>query len=790
MQFTRLFKELGMNDVAIVGGKNASLGEMYSQLSASDVRVPNGFATTSEAWWYFIDHNNLRQPITDILAALDREDIKGLADTGRQIRDWIMHAEMPDDLAADIKKAYTWLGEEYSPNPDVAVRSSATAEDLPTASFAGQQETWLNIRGADNLIASCKRTYSSLFTDRAIAYRIDQGFEHMDVALSIGVQKMVRSDIGASGVLFTLDTESGFRDVVTITSAWGLGENVVQGTVNPDEFSVYKPGLAKGNRAILKRRLGDKALKMVYSQDNAAGLSTRNVPVHVNDRFRFSINDEEVLELARQAMAIEEHYGKPMDVEWARDGNDGLLYILQARPETVHTAASGNELIEFELEQRGDVIVEGRSIGRKIASGKARIILEAKDMHSLEAGEVLVTDITDPDWEPVMKRAAAIVTNRGGRTCHAAIVARELGIPAVVGTAKATRKIMDDEEVTISCAEGDTGFIYRGLLPFKTERIKLDDISKPKTKIMLNLANPDQAYGFAALPCDGVGLARLEFIINNSIGIHPRAILEPAEIDAATQKQINKRAAGYMSPRDFYITRLAEGVGTIAATFYPRPVIVRLGDFKSNEYAALIGGKFFEPEEENPMIGLRGASRYYNDEFTDSFALECEALLRVRRDMGLDNVSIMIPFVRSVDEARHVLELMARNGLQRGHDGLKVYLMCEVPANALLAEEFLELFDGFSIGSNDLTQLTLGVDRDSGLLSGFDERNPAVLALMEHAINACNTADKYVGICGQAPSDFPEITRWLVEHKIHSISLNPDSVLPMLQVVLEAEKKL
>ena len=567
MQYVRTFNNLGINDVGIVGGKNASLGEMYSQLSSSGVRVPNGFATTSEAWWHFIDHNKLRQPITDILATLDREDIKGLAVTGRQIRDWIMHAKMPDDLAADIKEAYIWLGEQYSPDPDVAVRSSATAEDLPTASFAGQQETWLNIRGADNLIASCKRTYSSLFTDRAIAYRIDQGFEHMDVALSIGVQKMVRSDIGASGVMFTLDTESGFRDVVTITSAWGLGENVVQGTVNPDEFSVYKPGLKKGNRSILKRRLGDKALKMVYGQDGAAGLSTRNVPVHVKDRFRFSIDDEEVLELARQAMAIEEHYGKPMDIEWGRDGKDGLLYILQARPETVHATATGNELIEFSLEQRGEVIVSGRSVGRKIASGKARIILEAKDMHSLEPGEVLVTDITDPDWEPIMKRSAAIVTNRGGRTCHAAIIARELGIPAIVGTDKATRKIMDGEEVTISCAEGDTGFIYRGLLPFKTECTKLDNISKPKTKIMLNLANPGQAYGFASLPCDGVGLARRELIINNSIGIHPRAILEPAEIDAETQKQINKRAAGYPSARDFYIMRLAEGIGTIAATF-------------------------------------------------------------------------------------------------------------------------------------------------------------------------------------------------------------------------------
>ncbi|MGD8514603.1 MAG: phosphoenolpyruvate synthase [Granulosicoccaceae bacterium] len=787
MQYIKQFKELGMGDVPIVGGKNASLGEMYSQLKAAGVSVPNGFATTSDAWWHFLDHNRLREPITEILDRLDREDLHGLGETGRQIRDWIMHAEMPEDLTADIKQAYIKLCEEYGANTDVAVRSSATAEDLPSASFAGQQETWLNIRGAENLIASCKRTYSSLFTDRAIAYRIDKGFSHMDVALSLGVQKMVRSDIGASGVMFTLDTESGFRDVVTITSAWGLGENVVQGTVNPDEFCVYKPGLTKGHRSILKRQLGDKALKMVYSQDGAAGLSTRNVPVHMNDRFRFSLNDEEVLELARQAMAIEQHYDKPMDIEWARDGNDGLLYILQARPETVHTTANANELIEYELEQRGDVIVSGRSIGRKIAAGKARIILEAKDMHSLEAGEVLVTDITDPDWEPVMKRAAAIVTNRGGRTCHAAIVARELGIPAVVGTAKATRKIQEGEEVTISCAEGDTGFIYRGLLPYKTNTVQLDTITKPNTKIMLNLANPDQAFGFAAVPCDGVGLARLEFIINNSIGIHPRAILEPAEIDAATQKEINKRAAGYMSPRDFYITRLSEGVGTIAATFYPRPVIVRLGDFKSNEYAALIGGKFFEPEEENPMIGLRGASRYYNEDFADSFGLECEALLRVRRDMGLDNVSLMVPFVRSIDEARHVLELMAHNGLQRGQDGLKIYLMCEIPANALLADEFLALFDGFSIGSNDLTQLTLGVDRDSGLLGGFDERNPAVLALMQRAIDACHKADKYVGICGQAPSDYPEITRWLVEQGISSISLNPDSVLPMLQVVVEVE---
>ena len=789
MSYVREFENLGINDVPVVGGKNASLGEMYTQLSNSGVRVPNGFATTAEAWWEFIDHNKLRQPITDILATLDREDIKGLTDTGRQIRDWIMHADMPDDLSADIREAYALLGKEYGANPDVAVRSSATAEDLPNASFAGQQETWLNIRGEDNLIASCKRTYSSLFTDRAIAYRIDQGFEHMDVALSIGVQKMVRSDIGASGVIFTLDTESGFRDVVTITSAWGLGENVVQGTVNPDEFSVYKPGLANGNRTILKRRLGDKALKMVYGQDGAAGLSTRNVPVHTSDRFRFSINDEEVIELARQAMTIEKHYGKPMDIEWGRDGNDGLLYILQARPETVHTAANGNELINFTLEQRGDVIVDGRSVGRKIASGKARIILEPKDMHTLKAGEVLVTDITDPDWEPVMKRSAAIVTNRGGRTCHAAIIARELGIPAIVGTTKATRKIIDGEDVTISCAEGDTGFVYRGLLPFEKESIILDNISKPKTKMMLNLANPDQAYGFSSLPCDGVGLARLEFIINNSIGIHPRAILEPTKIDHETQKQINKRSAGYNSARDFYITRLTEGVGTIAAAFYPRPVIVRLGDFKSNEYAALIGGKFFEPEEENPMLGLRGASRYYNEDFTESFALECEALLRVRRDMGLDNVSIMIPFVRSVDEAKHVLELMASNGLQRGHDDLKIYLMCEIPTNALLAEEFLTHFDGFSIGSNDLTQLTLGVDRDSGLLSNFDERDPAVLALMELAINACNAADKYIGICGQAPSDFPEITRWLVEHKIDSISLNPDSILPMLQVVLDVENK-
>jgi pyruvate,water dikinase len=758
-----------MADVAVVGGKNASLGEMYSQLSESGVRVPNGFATSAEAWWYFIDHNKLRQPITEILAKLDRDDLPGLADTGRQIRDWIMHAKMPDELVADISEAYDWLGEEYGSNPDVAVRSSATAEDLPNASFAGQQETWLNIKGLDNLLASCRRTYSSLFTDRVIAYRIDKGFAHMDVALSIGVQKMVRSDIGASGVMFTLDTESGFRDVVTITSAWGLGENVVQGTVNPDEFSVYKPGLLQGHRSILKRRLGDKALKMVYSQDGAAGLSTRNVPVHVDDRFRFSINDEEVLELARQAIAIEDHYGKPMDIEWGRDGNDGLLYILQARPETVHATSNANELIEYELEQRGDVIVTGRSVGRAIATGRARIILEAKDMNSLEAGEVLVTDITDPDWEPVMKRASAIVTNRGGRTCHAAIVARELGIPAIVGTAKATRKLRDAEEITISCAEGDTGFVYRGILPYKTETVQLDTITKPHTKIMLNLANPDQAFGLSALPCDGVGLARLEFIINNSIGIHPRAILEPEVIDDAAKKLIRKHSAGYMSPRDFYIMRLAEGIGTIAAAFYPRTVIVRLGDFKSNEYAALVGGKYFEPEEENPMIGLRGASRYYNDDFADSFGLECGAIQRVRRDMGLDNVAVMVPFVRSTDEARHVLELMSRNGLERGRDDLQIYLMCEVPANALLADEFLEMFDG--------------------LLQGFDERNPAVLGLMQMAISACKKADKYVGICGQAPSDFPEITRWLIEQGISSISLNPDSVLRMLQVVVETESQ-
>lgn len=789
MQYVRRFADLGIQDVPLVGGKNASLGEMFRHLSVSGVRIPNGFATTAEAWWYFLDHNQLREPITELLSKLDRENLKELAETGKQIRSWIMHAKLPDDLANEISEAYSWLGEEYGNNPDVAVRSSATAEDLPSASFAGQQETWLNISGVDNLLASCRRTYSSLFTDRAISYRIDQGFAHMDVALSIGVQKMVRADIGASGVIFTLDTESGFRDVVTITSSWGLGENIVQGTVNPDEFSVHKQGLQNGYRSILKRRLGDKALKMVYSQDGAAGLSTRNVAVHAQDRFRFSINDDEVLELARQAVAIEKHYDKPMDIEWGRDGNDGQLYILQARPETVHTTTNGNELIEYELEQHSEVIVTGRSIGRAIAAGKTRIILEAKDMQTLEAGEVLVTDITDPDWEPVMKRAAAIVTNRGGRTCHAAIVARELGIPAIVGTIKATQKIVDGEDVTISCAEGDAGFVYRGILPFRTERTKLDTLTKPRTKIMLNLANPDQAYGFAALPCDGVGLARLEFIINNSIGIHPRAILEPDATDSETRKEISRRAAGYPSPRDFYIMRLVEGIATIAAAFFPRTVIVRLGDFKSNEYAALIGGQFFEPKEENPMLGLRGASRYYNEDFADSFALECEALLHVRGNMGLDNIAIMIPFVRSTEEASHVLGLMAKNGLKRGRDGLLIYLMCEIPANALLADEFLALFDGFSIGSNDLTQLTLGVDRDSGLLSGFDERNPAVLALMQRAIEACHKANKYVGICGQAPSDFPEITRWLIGQKISSISLNPDSVISMLQVVVEAEKK-
>jgi pyruvate,water dikinase len=795
MRYIRRFSELHIEDVPLVGGKNASLGEMYNSLSPLGVKVPDGFAITADGYRLFIEHNQLGKKIDDALARLDTRDVKALAYTGAVIREWIMYGEIPQALADEIAQAYRQLGEEYGANPDVAVRSSATAEDLPNASFAGQQDTYLNIRGLPHLLTTCRQVFGSLFTDRAISYRVDKGFSHRDVALSIGVQKMVRSDLGAAGVIFTIDTETGFRDAVFITAAYGLGENVVQGKVNPDEFYVYKPMLAQGKRPIIKRQLGDKAIKMIYTSDTTAGISTRNVRVQKEAREAFALTDDEILQLARNAVVIEQHYSAksgrymPMDIEWAKDGRSGELFIVQARPETVQALSDTRYHETYRLKTRGPVVVTGKSVGKKIAAGRARVIFEAAQMHELQRGEVLVTDITDPDWEPVMKVAAAIVTNRGGRTCHAAIVARELGIPAVVGCGEATQAITTGQEITVACSEGDTGYVYAGRQEFVTERIDLDGATRPRTKIMLNVGNPEQAFDSSRLPNDGVGLARLEFIINNSIRIHPRALLEYDTLDEATRHRIDAIVAGYPDRRSFYIERLAEGVGTIAAAFYPRPVIVRLSDFKSNEYASLVGGERFEPKEENPMIGYRGAGRYYSEQFAPCFELECAAMKTVRETMGLDNVALMIPFVRTVREGAAVLELLERHGLKRGGNGLKVYMMCEIPSNPLLADEFLQHFDGFSIGSNDLTQLTLGVDRDSGIVSGFDERDGAVRKLMELAIEACHRHGKYVGICGQAPSDYPELTRWLVERGIGSISLNPDSVIPMTQVVLEMEGK-
>lgn len=794
MPFVIPFSEIKLTDLPVVGGKNASLGEMYQTLNNVGVKVPNGFAITADAYRAYLKHNQLEERISKILADLDTHDLKRLTSVGAQIRHWIRLGSFPDEIAAEIREHYHAMEAEYGTNPDIAVRSSATAEDLPGASFAGQQETYLNIQGTQNLIRACQHVFASLFTDRAISYRIDKGFEHQDVAISVGVQKMVRSDSGASGVMFTLDTETGFRDVVFITSAYGLGENIVQGNVNPDEFYVFKPTLETKHRPILKRQLGDKSLKMVYTKDAMAGHSTRNVSVPPEDQQRFSITDNEVLQLARYAVTIEKHYSKlagesrPMDIEWAKDGETGELFIVQARPETVQTQLNKLKHEVYKLEEKGRCLITGRSIGQKIATGTARIIYESSQMHEIQPGDVLVTDITDPDWEPVMKIASAIVTNRGGRTCHAAIIARELGIPAIVGCGNATQRIPADEKITISCAEGDTGYVYEGELKFSRTTIDLSNLAKPKTKVMINLGNPEQAFEAAHLPVQGVGLARLEFIINNSIQIHPRALLEYDELDKKTQHQIDQITSGYADRISFYVDRLAEGVGHIAAAFYPKPVIVRMSDFKSNEYASLIGGSRFEPIEENPMIGFRGASRYPSEMFADCFELECAAMVKVREEMGLENVALMIPFVRTVDEAKTVLASMEKYGLKRGKNGLKIYLMCEIPANALLADEFLEHFDGFSIGSNDLTQLTLGVDRDSGIVQDFDERNAAVLKLMEMAIDACSKEEKYVGICGQAPSDYPEITQWLVEHQIESISLNPDAVHNMLSVINEAEK--
>lgn len=798
MKYIRRFADIRIEDVPEVGGKNASLGEMYSSLTEKGVKVPNGFAITAEAFRYYLDHNGLNEQISEYLKNLDVDDLEQLSDVGGKIRAGIAHGEMPEDLQEQIKEAYANLGEEYGHNPDVAVRSSATAEDLPTASFAGQQESYLNIRGTRNLVSTCKQVFASLYTDRAIAYRVHQGFDHIGVALSITVQKMVRSDKASSGVLFTVDTETGYRDVVFITSAYGLGENVVQGTVNPDEFYVFKPTLESGKSPIIKRQVGRKDLKMIYAAEhNTAGMSTKNVSVHPEEQRRFSINDEDVLTLARYAVAIEEHYTQkndggftPMDVEWAKDGETGELYVVQARPETVQSQADHTQHTVYKMGQRGEIISEGKSVGKKIATGTAKVILEAKDMHDLEDGEILVTDITDPDWEPVMKRASAIVTNRGGRTCHAAIIARELGIPAIVGCNNATEVISNGMELTASCAEGDTGYVYSGILPFEQEVIDLSEIGDSKTKLLLNVGNPEVAFEASFLPSEGVGLARLEFIINNTIGIHPRALLEYDKLDEYTQFRISKAMGGYEDPKQFFVEKIKEGVGTIAAAFYPRPVVVRLSDFKSNEYRSLIGGEIYEPVEENPMLGFRGAARYFSEEFAEAFALECQALKAVREEMGLDNVILMVPFVRTLDEAKRVIEIMEKNGLKRGENGLKLYLMCEIPANALLADQFLELFDGMSIGSNDLTQLSLGADRDSGLLTGLDERNDAVKVLMKMAIEACNKAGKYVGICGQAPSDFPEVCEFLVENGIQTMSLNPDSLLAMKEVVVNTEKKL
>ncbi|MXV19573.1 phosphoenolpyruvate synthase [Deinococcus xianganensis] len=780
MDMIRVLDTLRMTDVELVGGKNASLGELIQGLAGAGVRVPGGFATTADAFRLFLQENGIEESINARLRALDVNDVVALAQAGREIRAQVEAATLPTALETAIRDAYAAMtAESGGTEPDVAVRSSATAEDLPEASFAGQQETFLNVRGIDDVLRHVRLVFASLYNDRAISYRVHHGFAHSEVALSAGVQRMVRSDLGASGVAFTLDTESGYRDAVLVTSSYGLGEMVVQGAVNPDEFFVYKPALNAGRRAILRRTLGSKQKRMEYAPHG--GVQTVDVP---QDQQRaFSLSDEDLTELARQCVTIENHYGRPMDIEWGKDGRDGLIYILQARPETVQSR-TGKTLERFELTGKGPVLVEGRAVGNRIGAGVVRVVRDVSQMDSVQDGDVLVADMTDPDWEPVMKRASAIVTNRGGRTCHAAIIARELGIPAVVGSGNATRELQSGQEVTVSCAEGDTGFVYEGRLTYRVNRVELGNMPEIGMKIMMNVASPDRAFSFAALPHEGVGLARVEFICSNVIGIHPRALLDYPNVPDDVRAQIEDRTAGYASPRDFFREKLAEGVASIAAAFAPKPVIVRLSDFKSNEYAHLIGGPAYEPTEENPMIGFRGASRYRSRDFAAAFALECEAIKSVRDDMGLTNVQVMIPFVRTVGEAEQVIEILARNGLKRGDGavdgdgGLKIIMMCEIPSNAILADQFLEHFDGFSIGSNDLTQLTLALDRDSGLVADlFDEQNEAVLALMSQAIQAAKRAGKYVGICGQGPSDHPALAQWLMEQGIDSVSLNPDSVL-------------
>jgi len=779
--------QLGMADLDRVGGKNASLGEMISQLSGAGVHVPCGFATTSAAFKAFLAHDQLADRIYQRLADLDVDDIQALRSAGEQIRSWVMNTPLPQALQSAISEAWQTMTAELGEAVSVAVRSSATAEDLPEASFAGQQETFLNVSGLENVITRVHEVYASLYNDRAIAYRVHQGFEHEVVLLSVGVQQMVRSDLAASGVMFTLDTESGFDRVVLITSAWGLGETVVQGSVNPDEFYVYKPSISSGHHAVVRKTIGSKLSKMIHSDD---GRGVQTIETSESERQQFSISDHDIQDLARQAMIIETHYGRPMDIEWAKDGVSGQIYIVQARPETVKSRSAKGVIERFKLKQRGPVLTEGRSIGQRIGAGRTRVIRSVAEMDRVKPGDVLVTGMTDPDWEPVMKRAAAIVTDRGGRTCHAAIIARELGIPAVVGCGDATQLIADGIEVTVSCAEGDTGFIYAGLLDFEVQTSDIEQMPEMDLKVMMNVGNPDRAFDFALLPNRGIGLARLEFIINRMIGVHPRALLNLEAQPADVRSRIDEQMAGYADPVTFYVEKLAEGIATLACSVDPEPIIVRTSDFKSNEYANLIGGQQYEPEEENPMLGFRGAARYIDPSFRPCFELECKALKRVREVMGLKNVWVMIPFVRTLDEARQCIDLLAENGLKSGEDGLKIIMMCELPSNALLADQFLEYFDGFSIGSNDLTQLTLGLDRDSGLIAHlFDERDPAIKLLLEMAIKACRRQGKYIGICGQGPSDHPDLAEWLMAHGIESVSLNPDTIVPTWHRLAAAQSK-
>lgn len=796
-KYIRWFEEIGIDNIPLVGGKNASLGEMYRELTEKDISIPNGFAVTAGAYWHVLESAGVLEKLKDTLEGLDTSDVSDLAERGKKARSIVLDAGIPDDLWKEIKEAYDKLSEEYGPETDVAVRSSATAEDLPDASFAGQQETYLNIHGYHSLKDACNRCFASLFTDRAISYRVHHNFDHFKVALSIGVMKMVRSDLAASGVIFTIDTESGFEDVVFITGAYGLGENIVQGLVNPDEFYVFKPTLKEGYRPIIKKKPGSKEIKMIYGRGDSRVL-TRNVEVPLADRRKFCINDDEILQLAKYAATIEDHYSKkrgkavPMDIEWAKDGNTGELFIVQARPETVQSRKRKDILETYFLDERSNVLVTARSVGDKIAAGKVHVIDDVSKLPSFKQGEILVADTTTPDWEPVMKRAAAIITNKGGRTCHAAIVSRELGVPAVVGAEDATEKLKNGMDVTVSCAEGDIGRVYEGILPFHIETVDLKDLGKTRTEMMMNLGNPEEAFALSMIPNDGIGLARLEFIITSYIKVHPMALVHPEKVeDESVLREIEKLTAGYENKEDYFVEKLSQGVATIVASFYPKPVVVRMSDFKSNEYASLIGGEYFEFEESNPMIGFRGASRYYDERYREGFALECKAMKKVRDEMGLTNLILMIPFCRRIEEAEKVLAEMKKNGLERGQNGLQVYVMCEIPSNVLLIDEFSKYFDGFSIGSNDLTQLTLGVDRDSEILaSSFDERDEAVKKIVSMAVQGAKRNSKHSGICGQAPSDFPEFAEFLVREGVDSISLNPDSVMKISLKVLETEKEM